>query len=170
MLKYRFCSEWTDWIFFSFSSPAYNHGVRIMDLSVCVFAPHVFPVTQFLPHVDCWFDSRCVSSSSLIVLSLKAPVHSVSVCRSLNVFPVCTSCYPVGLLKTRLWIPRLLVPCFLALCSWEIVTEGPTEYSYLRVSTLRFYFRLFPQCFVSVVFHGSPLPSRIPPPPAGGPY
>ncbi len=65
--------------------PGGGRYVRVVDCFCCVFDPHVFPVTQFLPRVDCKFDSRCVSSSSPVILCLIAPVLSVSVCRFLNV-------------------------------------------------------------------------------------
>ncbi len=86
--------------------------VRIVDCFVCVLLP-MCSVTQFLPHVDCLIWSQVCLLSSLVILSLKAPVLSVSVCRSLNCLPCLWSVLPVGLLKTLvLWIPHawLLAP------------------------------------------------------------
>ncbi len=77
-------------------------------------------VTQFLPHV--WLFNLILSS--LLTLSLKAPVLSVSVCWSLNVIP----CVPVSLscldllkdcvLKYSL-LPRSLLPGGLWQKSWK---------------------------------------------------
>ncbi len=69
-----------------------------------------------------------------------------------------------SLIKACLTFPRLLrVPA-----SAQFVTEDPTN-TVTSVCSLRFCFRLFPQCFVSVVYipYGSPPSPGIPPPPAG---
>ncbi len=79
---------------------------------VCI-TPHVFPVTQFLPLVDCSFDSRCVSSSSLIVLSLKALVFV----GPWIVFPACDQCYLLDYIKLSLC--EFLVPDSLLQRTWQ---------------------------------------------------
>ncbi len=121
-------------------------------LSICLLSGLwtvlcLFPVTQFFLHVDCLIWSQVCLLSSLVNLSLKAPVLSVSVCRSLNVIP----CVPVSPVFSRwtikcdyLLIPRLLVPGFLySVC---VVTEGPTNNSYLCVFP-PFCLSFFPSVF-----------------------
>jgi len=66
----------------------------------------------------CWFDSRSVSSSSLIILCLKAPVLLVSVCRVSIVYtivcfisiPVCPMTPLFGWIKDLRVFIRLLIP------------------------------------------------------------
>ncbi len=69
--------------------------VRIMDLSVCVFASHVFLVTQFLSPLDCLIYSRCVSFFPDCHV-FKSPVCSVHVCRVYLLDVVCFPCSCYG--------------------------------------------------------------------------
>ncbi len=105
-------------------------------LFCCVFSPHVFPVTQFFLHVDCLIWSQVCLLSSLVNLSLKAPVLSVSVCRSLNVIPgvLVSPMFSFGLLKTLVY--EFLVLCFRALCvSWQ--------YIYIYIYIFYYYYFFF---------------------------
>ncbi len=115
-----------------------NASVTPLDCFCCVFAPHVFcdPVSP-LCDLLIWFQVCLLSF--LVILSLKAPVLSVSVCRSLNVFPACTPCYPVRLLKTLV--------CEFLVSSFRV----PDQNSYLRVFPPIMFPFFFPQFFVSVV-------------------
>ncbi len=51
------------------------------------------PCDPVSPQSDCLIWSQVCLLSSLVTLSLKAPVLSVSVCWSLNVFPACIPCF-----------------------------------------------------------------------------
>ncbi len=92
-----------------------SRGCQVCGLFCVCCAPHVFPVTQFFPHVDCliWFQVCLVFLPNYHVF--KSPSPSVSVCWFLCVFP-CVSHGPCGLLKT-LFVnsPRSVLPC-----SWEL--------------------------------------------------
>ncbi len=85
-----------------------SRGCQVCGLFCVCCAPHVFPVTQFFPHVDCliWFQVCLVFLPNYHVF--KSPSPSVSVCWFLCVFP----CVPWSLwiIKDSLWI--LLVLCY----------------------------------------------------------
>ncbi len=128
-----------------------------MNMFCCVFSPHVFPVTQFFLHVDCLIWSQVCLLSSLVNLSLKAPVLSVSVLSVLKRHPWC-SCVSHVLLwiikDSCLWIPRLLIPCFRAPCvSWQKdrLTTVTSAFS------LCFVYRFLPSVFLSVMCPMDPL-------------
>ncbi len=73
-----------------------NHAtVRFMDCLVCVFAPHVLRDPVSVSQSFCNLVQECLVASP-ISLCLKAPVHSVSVCWFLNVFPACVPCFLVN--------------------------------------------------------------------------
>ncbi len=105
-------------------------------LFCCVFAPRVlWPSFSLMSDWLIW--SQVCLLSSLITLSLKAPVLSVSVCWSLNVFLVFYVPH-LDLLKTFvLWIPRLRAP-------WYCVPgqkDQPTTIT--SAFSLRFVYRFF---------------------------
>ncbi len=139
-----------------------------LDCFCCVFVPYVLPVTQSLPHVDCLFDSRCVSFRPSLSCLYKSQsfmlvfVGSTSdICVPFLIPCVDLSCV-LDLIKVYFVYPRLRVP------SGSNCDRRPDPNCNLRVYTTLClpFFSL--SVFVSVVFpYWSPPLPGIPPPPAG---